>query len=118
MRPPLFHGYQRGLVRALPAGVLGSRRRLSASPLRWLGDSPWVPGTRPYERVPPLPVLSEINVRTTSFPWSDHHTDPTRTFVGSAAVKCGGARTTVSSRPRSSGTVTLESVGSARRAAL
>ena len=32
--------HQRGVVRTLPASILGSRRRLSASPLRWLGDSP------------------------------------------------------------------------------
>src|SRR5215218_1140369 len=36
------------------------RTALTASPLRWLGDSPSVPGTRLYPLVPPLPVLSEI----------------------------------------------------------
>src|SRR6266508_562454 len=40
-------GYQLGVVRTLPAGVLGCRRRWSASPLRWLGDSPVGPGDTP-----------------------------------------------------------------------
>src|SRR6187551_2739351 len=31
-------------------------------PLRWLGDSPWVPGTHLYPLVPPLPVLDEITL--------------------------------------------------------
>src|SRR5262245_5486640 len=35
-------------------------RPLSQSPLRWLGDSPWVPGTRLYPLVPPLPVLESV----------------------------------------------------------
>ena len=45
-------------VEALPAGI---RRRVDASPPRWLGGSRQVTGTRLYELVPPLPVLEVSN---------------------------------------------------------
>src|SRR5581483_9872196 len=59
-RPPQC-GNRLGLAGTLPAATPVAAAALSASPQRWLGDSPWVQGTRPYRAVPPLPVLSSLN---------------------------------------------------------
>ena len=63
-------------------------------------------GRHPYPLVPPLPELSEITLGPPPFRGN-------RTIAESAAT----ARRTLSSSPRSSGTVTLRRVGSACRAA-
>ena len=98
----LESGYQPGLAGTLPAAFL-EPAALSASPPRWLGDSPLGPGTRPYRLVPPLPVLSSLK--------SDH------LLSAVTAHSSESLRTTLISSPRSSGTVTLTSVGSPWRAA-
>src|SRR5215213_8487946 len=115
---PLDSVTSAGLVGALPARHF-VRRRVVASPPRWLGGSPWVPGTRPYPLVPPLPVLSEFS-RTTSFPRYGDCSGPCGWAVSrrgsDSAPPEDSARTTESSRPRSSGTVMVSSIGSACRA--
>src|SRR6187399_2193879 len=50
--------YQLGLRRGASGRL---RRRVNASPPRWLGGSRQVTGTHPYELVPPLPVLEVSN---------------------------------------------------------
>ena len=79
------------LAEALPA--VRRRRRSRASPLRWLGDSPQVTGTRLYRRLPPLPVQSSLK-RTTSFPRYVQHTRRPRTdaMVYSTALHDFGRR--------------------------
>ena len=57
-RGALRSQYQLGLRRGASGRL---RRRVNASPPRWLGGSRQVTGTRLYELVPPLPVLEVSN---------------------------------------------------------
>ena len=59
MQPPSVQSPAR-ISRGASCPAVHDRAALTASPLRWLGDSPWVPGTRLYPLAPPLPGLSEI----------------------------------------------------------
>jgi hypothetical protein len=108
-----------GVVEALPARPEGGPAARNAGPLRWLGGSRSVPGARLYPLVPPLPELSSLK--------SDHLLSAVPSAYASAAdsarpgrtnqVTGASLRSVVSSSPRSSGTVTLETLGSRWRAA-
>ena len=102
------------LVEALPARASRKRRRTARSrePPTLARRFPVVPGTRLYPLVPPLPVLSSLK--------PDHLLSAVAPAYalradGGRAEPCSarGPRTTDSSSPRSSATVTLESDGSA-----
>ena len=79
-----------------------------------------VPGARLYPLVPPLPVLSSLkpdHLLSAVVPAYALRADGGRTAPVGRERQGAAPRTTESSRPRSSETVTLDSVGSAWRAA-
>src|SRR5215204_2946619 len=99
------------LVEALTYSA-GCRWRVARRPPRWLGGSLQVSGTRPYPLVPPLPVLEDFT--TGPPPFRGRRNVAEREEVGQppAGGVSGCRSTTLSSSPRSSGTVTDSSVGS------